>query len=168
MDDKGKLQSVLNDLYGKNMDTLRNGVSTLLFLRYLFAEYEREARQYIGPEYDDCAREAKASRAAISPLAVWYERHGEDGSPRTFENWMRRNGNRCVVSPQISWERLVSVAKNDDSVCGFLKMAVDNIHHLNWLSAAVSWDRIGGGVLKRLVMAIDDDCPNGHGVEHCF
>lgn len=172
MKSKERILDVLSNLWEKKNDMyeLRRATSTLLCLRYLSMEYEVIARKRIGPEYDDCARNG------ISPLAVWYKRHSEDGLREEFEDWMRKNGNRCVIRPQMSWNRLADEMSfmSSSDMTKFLKTMVGEIgessqdRSLGWLSAAVAWDRVKPLSLKRLVAAIDWECPNRSSIRSAF
>ena len=113
-DDQKKLGAVLwsiaDDLRGAmNADDFRDYMLSLLFLRYLSANYEEAAARELGndlPPEDELG--PSLVKEGRSRLWVWYDRNEED-RPH-FEDAMRRKAH-FVIKPQHLWTNIAYLAR---------------------------------------------------------
>ncbi len=90
-----------------NADDFRDYMLSLLFLRYLSANYENAVQKELGRDYPKLAEDESGT-----PLKIWYEKNPR--SITRFENQMRKKVH-YVVKPDYLWSNIAELARTQDS-----------------------------------------------------
>ena len=101
------LWEIANELRGSmDADDFRDYMLSFLFLRYLSDNYEKTARQVLGPDYPDALDNDR-----LSALSVWYQGNVEDIP--LFEEQMRIKVH-YVIKPEYLWTSIAEMARTQD------------------------------------------------------
>ena len=101
------LWAIANQLRGAmNADDFRDYMLSLLFLRYLSANYEAAAKKELGADYPTPGQDDKRA-----PLSLWYENNNQDVA--AFEEQMRRKIH-YVIKPQHLWSSIAELARTQN------------------------------------------------------
>lgn len=102
------LWAIADELRGAmNADDFRDYMLSLLFLRYLSANYEAAAKKELGPDYSKLKRNDKRA-----PLRLWYAKNKRDIA--AFEGQMRRKIHYVIKPPHL-WSNITELARTQDN-----------------------------------------------------
>lgn len=101
------LWAIADQLRGAmNADDFRDYMLSLLFLRYLSANYEAVAARELGPDYPTLNQDDQRA-----PLSLWYEHNEQDVT--AFEKQMRRKIHYVIQPPHL-WSSIAELARTQD------------------------------------------------------
>ncbi|OWP65071.1 type I restriction-modification system subunit M [Hymenobacter amundsenii] len=116
------LWAVADQLRGMmDADDFRDYMLSLLFLRYLSANYESAARKELGSDYPDTPADVMQKLGVFTPLEIWYEENEPDVS--AFEQLMRRRVH-YIIKPTYLWNHIAELARTQNE--GLLHMLDDS------------------------------------------
>jgi type I restriction enzyme M protein len=103
------LWDVADQLRGMmDADDFRDYMLSLLFLRYLSANYEMAARKELGSDYPDTPADVMQKLGVFTPLEIWYEENESD--VLAFEQLMRRRVH-YIIKPTYLWNHIAELAR---------------------------------------------------------